>query len=350
MSRLVRSASLSRYAEVARSVGLDPLRFLADVGLPRSCLDTEDNLISANAVCRLLEASAAASGAEDFGLRMSETRQLSVLGPLGMVLRDSPTLHDALMAMMRYITLHSEAVVLGVEERETAFIIHMSLMAESSGSTRQAEEMVLGSLYRMIRELIGPAWCARRICVAHGAPRRVTSHLRVFGRAVDFGCDFNGIICEPRDMDVVPPAARPELARYAHAYLDSLVARATQTMAEKIRRIVLSLLPTGNCCIERVAGQLGVDRRTIHRKLMQEGLTFSDIVDEVRAMLAVQYLGQSGRSVSYVAVLLGFSMQSAFSRWFRGRFGCTPSEWRADAMQPRTLVQPRIMAAAFAER
>ncbi len=175
MSRLVRSATLSRYAEVARSVGLDPLQILAEVGLPRSCLDVGDNLVSASAVCRLLEVSAAASGAEDFGLRMAESRQLSVLGPLGMVVRDSPTLRDALGAMVRYIALHSEALVLDLEEREGAFVISMSLMAGYAGSMRQADEMVLGSLYRMLRELIGPGWRARRICFSHSAPRNLAS-------------------------------------------------------------------------------------------------------------------------------------------------------------------------------
>ncbi|ODV41177.1 AraC family transcriptional regulator [Cupriavidus sp. UYMMa02A] len=346
MSRLVRSATLSRYAEVARSVGLDPLPILAEVGLPRSCLDAEDNLISASAVCRLLEVSAAASGAEDFGLRMAESRQLSVLGPLGMAVRDSPTLRDALSAMVRYVALHSEALVLGVEERGGAFVIGMSLMAGYAGSMRQADEMVLGSLYRMLKELIGPGWRARRICFSHSAPRNLSSCLRVFGGAVDFGCDFNGIVCELKDMEAVPPAARPELARYAHAYLDSLAAHASPSMTEKVRRMVLSLLPTGHCSVERVAGQLGIDRRTLHRKLLQEDATFSDILDEVRVTLAVQYLGHSERSVSYVAVLLGFSMQSAFSRWFRGHFGCSPSAWRAEGAQPPGPVLPRPLLVA----
>ncbi len=329
MSRLVRSATLSRYAEVARSVGLDPLRMMAEAGLPQSCLADGDTLVSASAACRLLEASAAASCAEDFGLRMGESRQLSVLGPLGMVVRDSPTLRDALSAMVRYIGMHSEAVVLDVEELESAVVVRMSLMVEYAGSTRQADEMVLGSLCRMLRELIGPGWRARRICVSHSAPTNPASHIRVFGGSVDFGCDFNGIVFERNDMEAVPPAARPELAQYAHAYLDSLGAQATQSMTAKVRRMILSLLPAGDCGIDRVAAQLGVDRRTVHRKLQHEGATFSEILEEVRISLAIHYLGNAERAVSYVAVLLGFSMQSAFSRWFRGRFGCSPSAWRA---------------------
>jgi len=319
---------------------------LAEVGLPWSTLEADDHLISASAACRLLEVSAAASGAEDFGLRMCERRQLSTLGPIGMALRDSATLRDALSAMIRYIVLHSEAVVISLEERGSASVIRVSLMVEYAGPTRQADEMVLGSLYRMLRELIGPIWRARRVCFSHSAPSGPASHVRVFGGAVDFGCDFNGIVCELKDMEAVPPAARPELARYAHAYLDSLVAHSTRSMTEQVRRMVFTSLPKGSCSVERVAGQLGIDRRTVHRKLMQEGATFSEILDEVRAMLAVQYLGDAERSVSYVAALLGFSMQSAFSRWFRSHFGCSPSAWRVDDVQQHVHVPPQLPSAA----
>lgn len=350
MSRLVRSATLTRYTEVARSVGVDPLQILAKVGLPPSCLDAGDNLVCASAVCRLLEMTAAASDAEDFGLRMGEGRQLSVLGPLGMAVRESRTLRDALGAMVRYITLHSEALFLGVEEREGALVIRVSLMVEHSGPTRQADEMVVLSLYRMLQELIGPRWRARRICLSHGAPSNPASHARVFGRPVNFGCDFNGIVCDLKDMEAVPCSARPELAQYAHAYLDSLTARAALSMTEKVRRMVLSLLPSGNCSVERVASQLGVDRRTVHRKLLQEGSTFSSILDEVRASLAVQYLRHAERPVSYVAVLLGFSMQSAFSRWFRDHFGCSPSAWRSDGAQSAGPVARQVLVAASTEQ
>ena len=37
---------------------------------------------------------------------------------------------------------------------------------------------------------------------------------------------------------------------------------------------------------------------------------------------------RSRHHVSDVAYLLGFSGSSAFSRWFRERFGCSPTSWR----------------------
>ncbi len=85
MSNLVRSASLTNYAEVARVAGLDPQALLAGAGLSPTCLNDPDLRIPADAVRSLLEASAQASGLDNFGLRMAETRRLSNLGPVALV-------------------------------------------------------------------------------------------------------------------------------------------------------------------------------------------------------------------------------------------------------------------------
>jgi AraC-like DNA-binding protein len=344
MYSLVRSATLSRYAGLARSVGLDPYRMLASVGLPRSCLDEADRLISASAVCRLLEASAAQSGTDDFGLRLGQNRRLAILGPLSLVIREQPTLREALNSMVRYMSLHSEALQLEIEDKGGAVVIRESLMVEHLGPTRQADEMVLGSLFRMLQELAGPAWKARRVCFSHDAPRSLANHRRSFGCAVEFGCDFNAIVCASKDLEAIPPAANPELARYAREYVESMLAQTNQTMTDKVRRLVHSLLSTGHCSADLVASQLGVDRRTVHRKLAREGASFSGLFDEVRSGLAVHYLARQDRPVSQVAELLGFSMHSAFARWFRDRFGCSATAWRAGHARPDQAAPQTPMA------
>ena len=79
MPYMLRAAALTNYANVARSVGLDPNKLLDDARLPRSCLRNPDMKISAGAVGRLLEASTRAAKIDDFGLRLAETRELSNL-------------------------------------------------------------------------------------------------------------------------------------------------------------------------------------------------------------------------------------------------------------------------------
>jgi len=78
-----------------------------------------------------------------------------------------------------------------------------------------------------------------------------------------------------------------------------------------------------------VAGCLGVDRRTVHRRLADSGETFSSMLNTVRAELAERLVPNPRRSLTEIGIALGFSEPSAFSRWFRGQFGCSPTQWRS---------------------
>ncbi|MGT2505589.1 AraC family transcriptional regulator ligand-binding domain-containing protein [Cupriavidus basilensis] len=83
MHTLTRSASLTDYEHVARSVGLDPLRMLRMAKLPDTVLDDPNLMISADSVGWLLEESARLSGQEAFGLLLAETRSSGQSGHAG---------------------------------------------------------------------------------------------------------------------------------------------------------------------------------------------------------------------------------------------------------------------------
>ena len=69
----------------------------------------------------------------------------------------------------------------------------------------------------------------------------------------------------------------------ARQMLEAAPAGGAADMTSQVRELVVMLLPTGACTIDRAAQHLGVDRRTIHRHLAGEGQTFSRIVEAVRA-------------------------------------------------------------------
>src|SRR3954454_19640178 len=113
---LIRSASLTHFADVARSVGLDPLRLLSEFGLPQRCLRDPELQIPMKSAQALLEASAERSGVQTFGLQMAESRQLSNLGAVGLLFREQPTLRYALQALVRYSRKLNDALFLTLEE------------------------------------------------------------------------------------------------------------------------------------------------------------------------------------------------------------------------------------------
>jgi AraC-like DNA-binding protein len=329
MPYLTRSAALTDYVEVARAVGVDPYRMLDEVSLPRACLRNPDLKISAGAVGRLLEATARVAGIDDFGLRLAERRVLSNLGPVGLIVREQPTVRKAIEALIQYMGLHSEAQSPRMEDAGDIVTVIVGLVIRRPAPMRQSIELSMGVLYRILRLFLGDAWKPKLICFTHRAPRNRDTYRRLFGIAhLRFSHDFNGIVCAARDLDAPIQAADPTMARYVQQYLDSIAALAGATISDKVRELIWMMLSSGNCSIERVAKHLGVDRRTVHRRLAREGTSFSTLLDAVRTETVTRFIENRDRPLYVVAEMSGFSAQSAFSRWFRSRFGSNVSAWR----------------------
>lgn len=329
MTVLIRSASLSQYAEVARRCGLDPGRMLAEFGLPPRCVADSELMVPIDAVRRLLEASAQRSGVEAFGLLMAEARNLGNLGPLGLLVREQPTLRLGLEALVREGRRLNSSLFLRLDEGADVVVLREELIVGGSGSVRQSTELAIGVAFRALRAFFGSDWKPRRVCFAHEAPADRSVHERVFGRNVEFGHDFNGIVYARRDLEMPNPDADPGLARLAQQMLEQNLKHEDPDLAVQVRELVVALLGTGSCTIERVAQHLGIDRRTIHRRLAHNGLTFSAVVDGVRRELAERYVGEGGRTLAEVSLMLGFSAPSGFSRWYRRVFSVTPMQGRA---------------------
>jgi AraC-like DNA-binding protein len=336
LKRLIRSASLTNYAKVARAAGLDPHRMLREFRLPQACLREIELKIPIEAVRSLLEASAERSGVEAFGLLMAENRRLSNLGPLGLLMREQPTMRQALEALAHYANRMNEALFLTIEEAGEVVVLREELVV-GGGSVRQSTELAIGVAFRSLEALLGPAWKPRRVCFAHHAPADRSVHERVFGKGVvEFGHDFNGVVCRRSDLDVANPQADPVLARYARGLIEADLSKRSTDIATQVRKLVIDMLATGKCTIDDAARHLGVTRRTIHRRLHAEGLTFSKIVDEVRRELATRYVADRNRPLAEVSMLLGFSAPSGFSRWHRRHFSSA-----ASGKRKRSTTRPR---------
>ena len=317
---LTRSASLTHFAEIARQCGLDPLALVRAVGLPAKCLSDPDLKIDTQAVVRLLEMAAEQGREPAFGLRMGESRRLSNLGPLGLLLRDEPTLRHALDAIVRHIRVHNEAMVVRIEEVGELVLIREDFAIDAAIPRRQSVELAMAVTHRLLSLFMGLTWRPRLVCFAHGAPARREVHHRVFGDQVEFNHEFNGLVCSRADLNQPNPSADPVMARYAEELVSSK-AVGTLSFTHRVQQLILMLMPLGQCQAELVASHLGCDRRTVTRRLQAEQTGFHQLVNAHRRHMVAQYLQDKSRPLSHISSLLGFASPSAFSRWHRQEFG-----------------------------
>jgi hypothetical protein len=163
--------------------------------------------VPARAIAHLLEMAAERGHEPAFGLRLAESRRLSNLGPLGLLVRDEPTLRDALEAVMHHLHVHNEALTIAVEQHSNLVVVRLELTVEGKASLRQSIELAVGVTFRVLEIFMGASWQPALVCFTHPKPASLTVHRRLFGRAVEFGHQFNGIVCNAADLDVPNPGA-----------------------------------------------------------------------------------------------------------------------------------------------
>lgn len=327
-NRTTRSSVLVGYADLARSLGLNPTRMLQRVCLDsRTLVDTELR-VPVSVAAQLFELSAIESSTFDFGLRLAELRGVPDLGPLSLLLRQEPNFGRALNSLERYFSIHSTGLSLHLQMYDGVPIVCTELIDTAFGPTRQAREMILAGLFRFLLWLKGGQWRPQRVCFTHGAPASTRSHRRVFGCPVDFDQDFDGLVLKRSDLDAPLAHADPVLHAHAERYLKSLLPESDADFAETVRKLIASLLPVGDCFAATVARCLGIDRSTLTRRLARSGETYGSILQSTRKTLAAQRVGDGSSSLTAVADSLGFSSSSAFSHWFQQTFGCSARNWR----------------------
>lgn len=322
---MVRSAVLNGYVDLALSLGLDPRPVMRTVGIDPAATADTDGWLPAAAINQLLELSSAETGCEDFGLRLAGIRSISALGPVGLVAREEPDVRSALDILLRHSNLHNEAVHTRLTEVNGLATVRV-LAVPGATLGRQGTELSVGAICRILRELQHDNWSPLAVYFTHPTPNSADLHHRMLGDHVEFGHKFNGVVFYARDLDTPNPLADPLLRPYTRKYLQSL-APLGDTTADQVRHLIESLLPTQRCSAAQVARGLGMDRSTLHRHLARDGDTFSAILDTVRIDLAQRYLAHRNRTLTEIADELGFSELSAFSRWFRQRFGCAATQW-----------------------
>lgn len=325
MTTFLRAASLTNFEQVARECGLDGRALVQEVGLPVRCLSEPDLRLPALVVGELLELAARRANEPGFGLRMAASRRLSNLGPLGLLLRDQPTLRHALEALVTYLHTHAEALSISMVEEGDQVIIREEAMVEGGVPIPQAIEMAMGSTFRVMQIFLGERWEPKLVGFRHPKPNSTNAHRRMFGSHIAFGQEFNDIVCNARDLEAPNLGADPVMAHYSQQLLEREMG-ITARMSDRVRRLIVLLLPRGHCRVEVIAQHLGVDRRTIANHLASEGTTYKSLVNSMRTDLLSSYMQHGTQNLSEVALRLGFSELSAFSRWHKNQFNRKASE------------------------
>jgi AraC-like DNA-binding protein len=284
---------------------------------------------------QLFEESARQTRNENFGLWFGNQFKPRDLGLWGYAAISAPTLGSALENLIDLFRYHQESSAMRLRAAHGLVRLEYQITAPRIVERRQDAELSLGMFLNVIRECCGSAWSPEEVHFEHPKPASPRDHEAAFDAPVYFSQATNALLFRPDILSRRMPASDPKLLVVLRTCLERLSAEtpAEDILLDRVRTVVRQRLPEGCPSLEDVADELRVPTSVVCRELHDAGATYKELVEGVRRDLALAYVKQRRLPLSELALLLGYSELSAFSRAFRRWTGVSPREHRARVLQ-----------------
>lgn len=162
------------------------------------------------------------------------------------------------------------------------------------------------------------------------APQDVAPYRAVFNAPIFFSEPTTELEYANRSLETTIPYADDlllgTLTRHADKQMESM--QGPETWASKVAYAVRNNGPYVDADINTVSMALDVGPRTLQKHLKSEGTSYQRIIRDIKIGAAKDYLADRSNSLIDIAILLGYSEQSAFNHAFKLWTGLTPRQFR----------------------
>ena len=309
--------TLAVLAREAEARGVEVRRYLAELGTEPSILWNPAGRVRREIALSFAERMIEVTGDPMFHVVATQNAFVGAFGLLDFIVTMGSTVGDGVRRVVPVYGLVNSGLRLSVREEPDAFVVDMEAVFEErphfcdvetliAAADRRARDATSGRHGLSSATLSLPDRGVRRQLeallrcpVLYDAPRTTARYARACWETPS------------------------ELAHPAILQAQGLLASPARALRERVADLVRAGLSSGQTTSARVAEQLEMSERSLHRRLSDEGESFREIVEGVRRALASQLRRDGMLTPSEIASLLGYSSVSAFQRavrrWRGGR-------------------------------
>ena len=249
---------------------------------------------------------------------------------LGRAVLGCKSLGTALHWLSHYFPLLQDAAFLRLDVNEDWTTLSYKIVDPTIWPRHEDAMYTLGIYARLLKAAAPEAWSQVQVTV-EAEQEQVRADLEsIVNTSVAYGGNANAlrfptsIINAP--LNLAPPC-EPEVLKKLSAELTKKKRRAPVT--DRTRQMIFREMNDGSVNQEHIARELGISSRTLRRRLAEEGQSFQGLLDRCRMeFAALEFRIRRKLSLSDMALRLGYSEHSTFSRAFARWSGMAPQEYR----------------------
>jgi AraC-like DNA-binding protein len=336
----VRVGPLMAIPALLHEFGVDPAGLLSEFDLVPGHFDEPENFIPVATAGRILGRCVERTGCEHFGLLVGQRAGLSALGAVGFLMQSAPDVRAALTALVHHLQVHDRGAIATLSEEGAYAILGYAILKGGVEHSDQVLDVALVVGLNVMRGLCGQNWHPAQAHFAHQRPHDEAPYRHVFRASPRFNAEHTALVFPVRWLDRPMPSADPLLHRLMGERVRELESQMGEDLVGQLRRVLRTLVSSSECSLAVVAKRVGMHGRTLNRRLSAEGTSFLHLKEEVRYEVASQLLENTRTPANQIAMMLGYTDASSFTRAFRRWAGMGPAQWRS-SRSPRSHSRSR---------
>jgi len=329
-----KTVALRKLPEFIQKLGGDPEHLFAQAGLNIAHIKG-DHFYDWMKLCDLFTLIDDTLDEPSLGIRWAYEIPTDFLnsGPMLLVAALVPTMRDFFDLSNIYQKLHVNSFAYDyVENTDTHELEGEIQVHPLSPPCHQFVEHVAAVMALMVKTHYGEGRFTR-LSFQHKAPADLSWHEKTFGCPIAFNADRNMIYMPLEFLDEKLGGRLQKLQPIVKAYLNRKMNKNSlfeTSMAHTVERLLPNIFGLRKSKMPDVANILGVSPKKLQRLLKEEGVTYSDVLDNVRKGMAKRLLFESDISISHLATLLDYSSIESFSMASNRWFGSPATDYRKE--------------------
>jgi AraC-like DNA-binding protein len=326
---LLRVNTLLPFVTFLHHIGSPTEKLLEEVKLPLFSLEHPESLIPRHQAFSFIQKAAHKEGIDNLGLLVGQATSIANLGIFGRIICQSLTLYDAFNTVKNIITANNSGEIFWIKEQgETAWFCQRYLHAHSI-NCHYAAQFALTLMIELVSIALGKSWQPLAIDLQSEQDCDFSKYESLNCPKIRTERGFTAIVF-PRSFLSLPlklPVTldkKPSQQDWENLYSSSPV----DNLSGSLKQVIAPLLSSGYPDIHLATEITGMSVRTLQRRLGEEGLTYTHLVEKIRFEQAVLWLQEPQIKLIDIAIELGYSDPAHFSRAFKRWTGVAPRDFR----------------------
>lgn len=325
--------AIRQYLRAAKDYHIDPATALQAVGLPTGILDNSVARVRGRDFQQLIRWLVETSADPLFGLNSAQYVQPGSYSLVGYMAMNARTAREALHLTPEYEAIVGDMGITRIEKYGSNIAMRWICQYDDPLVRPHMIDNVLGSWLTFARWLADlPDGKPERVLFESPTPPapQLARYQQIFQAPLEFNARRNALIIPEQVLDTPLRQPDPELLRTLEQQAASVMAEIRQRhpIVMQTRSLLRTLMADSLPRREKVAQQLGLNERTLQRRLQEAGTGYQQLLDDLRRETATDWLCNSRMAISDMACRLGFSEARSFHRRFKAWTGMTPGEYR----------------------